>query len=246
MGLFHKQTTDQSVDLDQEKEFFDKNFREELRNHGRWYFEKVIDENGSLFKQELDATVAEISTDMKAHVTAQVDTSMAQLKTELQAQVASQLKAQLTTFTESMAKAQADTLQSLTNSVDGLQEQYRRLGQELRSTVSEQESLFHKSLEDSRSHIAELGETQERAVRTIESSVLMLQQQQQQLGAALQQEILAQKTALITLFQDNMAQVIEHYLLEAVSDQYDLAAQMPAIIKQLETHKQAMVDDISL
>ncbi len=57
MGLF-KHTQDpknQSSDelLNEEEHFFDEYFREELRNHGRWYFEKVINENGELFKREI-------------------------------------------------------------------------------------------------------------------------------------------------------------------------------------------------
>ena len=43
-----------------------------------------------------------------------------------------------------------------------------------------------------------------------------------------------------------MARIIEHYLLEALGDQYDLKAQLPAIIQQLETNKQAIVDDMKL
>ena len=59
-------------------------------------------------------------------------------------------------------------------------------------------------------------------------------------NAAKQQEILAKA------FEENMAQVIEHYLLGALGDQYDLKAQLPAIIKQMEENKQAIVDDMKL
>ena len=43
-----------------------------------------------------------------------------------------------------------------------------------------------------------------------------------------------------------MAQVVEHYLLGALGDQYDVKAQLPSIIKQLEDNKQVIVDDMKL
>ena len=54
MGLFHKQKSQKGLSDEEAAEleghFLDENFREELRNHGRLYFEKVINENAKLFK----------------------------------------------------------------------------------------------------------------------------------------------------------------------------------------------------
>ena len=43
-----------------------------------------------------------------------------------------------------------------------------------------------------------------------------------------------------------MAAIVERYLLGALGDQYDLKAQLPAIIKQMEENKQAIADDMKL
>lgn len=51
---------------------------------------------------------------------------------------------------------------------------------------------------------------------------------------------------LVDAFEQNMAQIIEHYLLGALGDQYDLKAQLPSIIKQMQDNKQAIVDDMKL
>ena len=47
MGLFHHKQSkkDSGADDENQDQFFDEYFREELRNRGRWYFEKVITEN---------------------------------------------------------------------------------------------------------------------------------------------------------------------------------------------------------
>jgi hypothetical protein len=43
-----------------------------------------------------------------------------------------------------------------------------------------------------------------------------------------------------------MAQIVEHYLLGALGDQFDMKAQLPSILQQLEENKQAIVDDMKL
>jgi hypothetical protein len=51
---------------------------------------------------------------------------------------------------------------------------------------------------------------------------------------------------LVTAFESNMAQIVEHYLLGALGDQYDLKAQLPSIIKQMEANKDVIVEDMKL
>jgi hypothetical protein len=62
----------------------------------------------------------------------------------------------------------------------------------------------------------------------------------------LEANVREQESALVTAFQENMAQTIEHYLPESLGDQYDVKAQLPAIIQQMENNKQAIVDDMKL
>ncbi len=62
----------------------------------------------------------------------------------------------------------------------------------------------------------------------------------------LEMSINKQQTILVDAFQQNMARIIEHYLLTAVGEKYDLKAQLPSIIQQMEANKQAIVDDMKL
>ena len=43
-----------------------------------------------------------------------------------------------------------------------------------------------------------------------------------------------------------MAKIIEHYVLLSLGDQFDLKAQLPYIIKQMETNKQNIIEDMRL
>lgn len=43
-----------------------------------------------------------------------------------------------------------------------------------------------------------------------------------------------------------MAQIIEHYLLETLGQQFDLKAQLPYIIEQMEANKKDMIEDMQL
>lgn len=248
MGLFHhKQQTpsDDSGDTSQEH-FFDEYFREELRNHGRWYFEKVINENGELFKKDLQATVTQVNSELKEHITAQLDAAIVQLNTELKDHVTKQIDEQLVSRAKVMQEAQDQALKALTDSASALQEHHKHLSETLEKNVSDQDALLHNVFEENKTRITSMTDAQDAALETLKHSIQTLQEQYQATATALQKGVDDQKAMLMSSFQDNMAQVVEHYLLGALGDQYDLKSQLPSIIKQLEANKQAMVDDINL
>ena len=276
MGLFgHKQDTkkksteDEAAELEQR--FIDENFREELRNHGRWYFEKIINENAALFKQDLDATVAKINTDAREKVSQQLDRQLAEygkaLKDAETAAVdslnrsAQAIQAQQEQLGESLQKkvveqemelvkslkeAQEGALQSLNRSAQALEEQQQQLSAAMQKNAADQEALLVNTLEGSKARIASMKEVQDLALQSLNRSAQALQEQQQQLSAAMQQNVANQQAVLIKVFEDNMAQVIEHYLLTTLGEQYDLKAQLPSIVQRMEANKQAMVDDMKL
>src|SRR5690606_9410523 len=110
MGLFQnkqdpkKEATDKL--LAEEEHFFDDYFREELRNHGRWYFEKVINENGELFKRDLQETITQVNVELKEHVTKQLDAAIQQVNAELKEHATKQLESQFTEHSKSLNEAQ--------------------------------------------------------------------------------------------------------------------------------------------
>lgn len=207
--------------------FFDESFRGELRTRGRLYFEKVINDNAALFKQDLDETIEHVYIDLKDHLTKQLDQ-------------------QFTDYAATMKTAQDEALKQLEASVKQLQDQHGELGESLKKSIEMQEASLTNVFDKSKSQIEQMNTAQGQALEQLNASVTALQQQHEKLGATLEEDVAKQKEMITSSFEDNMARVVEHYLLGALGDQYDLKAQLPSIIKQMEAIKQQMVDDIKL
>lgn len=231
MGLFQsKKQPKKRPPIDETSDgvqhFFDGYFAE-LRTRGRQQFEHSVEENEALFKKDLDATVAKANTEIKAHITKRLDEQIAENNDILQ-------------------DAQEQALKSLTQSSKDLQDQHSQLNDMLQKNIADQQDALKAAFEENKAQIAAMRESQASALQWLNESAKALQEQHQQLSQTLQKNVLDQETMLVTAFEENMAQIIEHYLLGALGDQYDLKAQLPAIIHQMETNKQAIVDDMKL
>lgn len=250
MGLFQKkqQPTAKPVadEAASEDHFFDEYFREELRNRGRWYFEKIITENGSLFKEDLDATVDQIDNELKQHVTTKLDEAIRQINADLKEHVTQQIDTQFAEYSQTMTAAQNTALTTMTKSAESLQAQHQQLSESLKKHIADQNAILHSAYEESKSQVATMNDSQRVALEWLKSSVQAMQEQYQQLGVVLQKSVAAQQQMILDAFQKNMAAIVEHYLLEALGDQYDLKSQLPSIIKQMEANKQAIMDDMKL
>jgi len=249
MGLFqhkdHKGLTDAEA-FEAEQHFFDENFREELRNHGRLYFEKVIKENGKIFKEDLDATITSVNTTLKEHTDKQLEEAIASIKAELKEHVTTQLDGQFSEFSKAAKESQDVALKSLTDSADNLKKQHEDLASTLQKSIANQSLMLESLFQENMNKIAAVKEANDAALTSLNQSLDELKQQNEQITEVLEKKIATQEEAIIKAFEGNMAQVVEHYLLDALSDQYDMKAQLPSIIKQMELNKQAMVDDMKL
>lgn len=240
MGLFqHKQSEEEA---EGPLHFFDDYFREELRKRGREYFEKVIDDNATLFKKDLDATVERANTELSEHIIDQLDTTIAKINKR----ISDQVDEQFVEYGQSMRDAEESALQSLKTRAQALEGQYEQLSTKLEQSVAGQEAKLAETFEQNMARVTAMQDAQEKALQTLNSSVQMMEQQYQQLNVVLQKTVVEQEAIMVNVFEQNMARVIEHYLLGALGDQYDLKAQLPSIIKQMEENKQAIVDDMKL
>jgi DNA anti-recombination protein RmuC len=227
MALFSKKKSAIDEAADKAELFFDESFRGELRTRGRLYFEKVINENAALFKEDLDATIAHVYIDLKDHLTKQLDQQFAD-------------------YAKTMKQAQDQAMSQLNDSVQNLQKQHEALGEELKKSIEYQEAMLGNVFDKSKTQIETMNHTQEEALKSLTDALQSLQHQRDTLGETLDKVVAAEKDTLTKAYQDNAALIIEHYLLGALGDQYDMKAQLPAIIKQMEENKQTIVDDIKL
>lgn len=227
MGLFqHKNKVQVDESSDGVQQFFDEYFME-LRNRGRIYFENVVDEHAAVFKKDLDGTIARVDTELKEYITQQIEE-------------------QLAAYGKAMKDAQDQAIQALGKSLDGLADQQQAVSDNLQKNVAVQQEALDKAFAEHKTQLEEMNKVQAQAVQTLSESVAAVEKERQDLSDLLQKNIVKQQELLIEAFESNMARIVEHYLLGALGDQYDLKAQLPAIIKQMEANKEAIVEDMKL
>lgn len=275
MGIFDHKQKDVKSPADEAKEaipeLFDDEFRAELKSYGRTYFEKAINDNLVVFKQQLDSTMVDVKNELKNHIAKQLDEKLTeyteamkdaqswtirslnhsaqdfqQEHQELSSTLKKNVADQQDLLVNSMKDAQDLALQSLTKSEHAFQAQYELLGDELKKTLSKQEKALEGVVDTAKTQSDEIQDVQAKALKMLHQSVKDIHDKHAELQDTLEESIAEQKKLFISVFEENMARVVEHYLLGALGDQFDLKAQLPGIIKQMEANKQAMVDDLRL
>lgn len=251
MGLFqHKKPEEKKSPKDEATDavvaLVDENFQKELLAFGRSYFETILNEAGALFKQDLNTTIGQVNVQLQDHVTKQLDVAIAQVNVELKDHVAKQLEGQFAEYNKEMKEAQDLALKSLTDNSEQLQVEYQDLRTTLQKNVADQKVTLTNVFEENKVRIAEMKEAQDLALKSLNDSAEALKDQYQMINETLQKNVADQEAVLVGAFTENMGRIIEHYLLGALGDQYDLKAQLPSIIHQMEENKQAIVDDMKL
>lgn len=251
MGLFqHKKLEEPKTPQEEASEavvnFIDETFKDELRTFGRSYFEKIINDTGALFQQDLNTTIGQVNVQLQDHVTKQLDIAVAQVNVELKERVAKQLENQFAEYNKEMKEAQDLALQSLTENSQQLQAEYNDLRTMLQKNVADQKVTLTNVFEENKVRIAQMKEAQDLALKSLNDSAEALKTQYAEINDTLKNNVANQEAVLVSAFENNMGKIIEHYLLGALGDQYDLKAQLPSIIHQMDENKQAIVDDMKL
>lgn len=238
MGIFQgKNKPSKKAPIDETSDgvqrFFDGYFSE-LKERGRTYFQNAATQSADDFKKDLDVSVAKVSTELHNYVVQRIDE-----------QIADNAK--------TMKDAQQAALQAFDESIISMKQQHEQLLAELKKSaaamqqnVVNQDAVLSKEFEENRTRIVAMKDAQEMALKQLDQSVHDLQQESQQLGQMLQKNVASQEAVLIDAFEQNMSRIIEHYLLGALGDEFDLKSQLPSIIKQMEANKQAIVEDMKL
>lgn len=91
-----------------------------------------------------------------------------------------------------------------------------------------------------------MNDAQQLALNALKETAEEVEAQRLSLAEALKSEVAEREKALIKVYEDNMAQIIEHYVLFSLGDQFDLKSQLPYILKQMEDNKQNIIEDMRL
>jgi hypothetical protein len=124
------------------------------------------------------------------------------------------------------------------------------LQQDLRLTTSQlneyMKDQISKDLKEAFSNYeSAISDAKQLAVESIEKTKTTIDDQRQVLTARLEKEVSDEKARRIQRFDDNMADVINHYVLAAIGNQIDLNDQLEYIIGELEANKKEIIQDVT-
>lgn len=175
-----------------------------------------------------------------------------QLSINLQRVVADQEVMMATVFQDSrtlVSSSQAELsklLDQLRTNEQTANQQAAQLTESLRQTVGSQSTRLNTVYQENLNRVAATHEAQAEMLEKLRQTTRALDGQYQQLNELLDSSIADQKAMVAKVIDENMARIVEHYLIGALGEQSNLRTELPSILKKMEDRKQAMMDDMQL
>ena len=82
------------------------------------------------------------------------------------------------------------------------------------------------------------------ALESIDKTKTVIEQQRILLEKQMSEEAAQEKARILAHFEKNMADIVNHYILEAIGNEIDMTSQLDYIFGYLEENKQAIIEDI--
>jgi hypothetical protein len=123
------------------------------------------------------------------------------------------------------------------------------LQQDLRLTTSQlneymKSEITRKLQEEFDKYEQSIMDAKQLAIDSIQKTNQAIDAQREAMGEQVRQQIEAEKAQLMKRFNENTADIVNHYVVLAIGNQISLDDQMDFILSELEANKQAMLDDI--
>lgn len=124
------------------------------------------------------------------------------------------------------------------------------LQQDLRLTTSQlndfmKSEITKKLQEEFAKYEQSINDAKQMATDSIDKTNQAIEEQRQVLKSQLEQQVQQQEQRVLKNFSEQMADVLNHYILQAIGDQIDLSDQLEYILAELEANKQAILADIN-
>jgi len=124
------------------------------------------------------------------------------------------------------------------------------LQQDLRLTTSQlneymKEEITKNLKDEFAKYEQSINDAKQLAIDSIQKTNSAIEEQRAQLGQQVQAQIVAEKQQMVERFEQNMTDIINHYVLAAIGDQIDLNDQLEYILADLEANREAIVQDIN-
>lgn len=124
------------------------------------------------------------------------------------------------------------------------------LQQDLRLTTSQlnefmKDEITKKLQEEFSKYEESIMDAKQLAVDSITKTQEAIEEQRQTMGQQLTNEIDAEKKRMLKRFEENIGDIVNHYVLAAIGDQIDLNDQLDYIISDIESHKDVIIQDLT-
>ena len=124
------------------------------------------------------------------------------------------------------------------------------LQQDLRLTTSQlneymKAEITKKLQEEFSKYEQSIMDAKQLAIDSIQKTNQAIDDQRAQLSKQVHDEISAEKAQILRHFEENAADIVNHYLMAAVGNQIDLSDQLEYILGEFEANKQAILEDIN-
>jgi hypothetical protein len=124
------------------------------------------------------------------------------------------------------------------------------LQQDLRLTTSQlneyMKTEISRTLKDEfQKYEQSITDAKQIATESLQKTSQAIEEQRQLLSKQVKQEADDAKKILIEHFENDMADIVNHYILAAVGNQIDLSDQLEYILAELQANKTAIIEDIN-
>lgn len=106
--------------------------------------------------------------------------------------------------------------------------------QEITKTLQEEFAKYEQSIQEAKNM----------ALEAMKKNQTAIEEERQLLRSKLESEVNAQRERLIKRFEENMGEIVNHYVLDAIGNEIDLSDQLEYILSELQNNRDVLVEDI--
>lgn len=123
------------------------------------------------------------------------------------------------------------------------------LQQDLRLTTSQlnqfmKDEITRKLQDEFAKYEESITDAKQMAIESITKTQEAIEEQRQMMGQQLLKEIEAEKARMVKRFEENLGDIVNHYVLAAIGNQIDLNDQLDYIISDIEANKDVILQDL--
>ena len=197
MGLFKKSKKQSEQPADVAEQVFDEQYRQELRQMGRDHFKKLLEENSSGIKRDVDAVMEQLTGSLRRHMASQLDLAITRVNSE----ISNGLKEQMTEFGRVSGESQELVIQSLSRNAQAVHEKYQQMSSNLQQVVANQEVMMVGVFQDNQSRVATVQSEQDQALEQLKRNIAEMNQQSESALTQLRQNSDEQSRVLFDIYQ---------------------------------------------